>query len=84
MAFLNVRNEDIALEIVQDTVLKGFRSIKALRRPEAFKSWLTQILMHVASDYYNQKAKRKRTQILRIAVNSSCCLRSIMIIVIHQ
>ena len=51
-AFLYSGNEDAAMEIVQETVLKGFRSIKQLREPELFRTWITRILINVSKDYY--------------------------------
>lgn len=37
MACWYVRNEDLALDIVQDSILKGFRSIRSLREARYFK-----------------------------------------------
>mgnify|MGYP002800862039 FL=1 len=54
-AFLYSGNEDAAMEIVQETVLKGFRSIKQLREPELFRTWITRILINVSKDYYRHE-----------------------------
>lgn len=54
-AFLYAGNEDAAMEIVQETVLKGFRSIKQLREPEMFRTWITRILLNVSKDYYRHE-----------------------------
>ena len=43
------------MEIVQETVLKGFRSIKQLREPELFRTWITRILINVSKDYYRHE-----------------------------
>lgn len=51
-AYLYCRNEDAALEIVQETILKGFRFIKKLKEPELFTTWLTRILINASNDYY--------------------------------
>ena len=58
MAWLYVRNEDLALDIVQDSILKGFRSIRSLRKARYFKTWMTRILINTAGD-----ALRKNTGI---------------------
>ena len=50
MAWLYVRNEDLALDIVQDSILKGFRSIRSLREARYFKTWMTRILINTAGD----------------------------------
>ncbi|MCD8155177.1 MAG: sigma-70 family RNA polymerase sigma factor [Clostridiales bacterium] len=47
-AFLYVKNEDDALDIVQECILKAYESMGRLRRPEFFKTWLTRILINCA------------------------------------
>ncbi|MFV0528951.1 MAG: sigma-70 family RNA polymerase sigma factor [Lachnospiraceae bacterium] len=54
-AFLYTKEEDSALDIVQECVLKGFRTIKSLKNPEWFKTWLTRILFNTAHDFYQKK-----------------------------
>lgn len=54
MAYLNSGSEDAALEIVQETVLRGFHAIKTLENPAVFRSWMTTILIHISSDYYKK------------------------------
>lgn len=51
-AFLYSGDEDAAVEIVQETVLKGFRSIRQLREPALFRTWMTRILINVSKDYF--------------------------------
>ena len=53
-AYLYAGNEDAALEIVQETVLRAFRSIRKLREPGLFRSWITRILINVSKDYYKR------------------------------
>lgn len=50
-AFLYLKNEDAALDVVGDCILAGFRNIHKLKRPEYFKTWLTRILFNAAKDY---------------------------------
>lgn len=54
-AYLYCREEDAALEIVQEAILKGFRFIKKLRKPELFTTWMTRILINASSDFYRHK-----------------------------
>ncbi|MCI6465573.1 MAG: sigma-70 family RNA polymerase sigma factor [Faecalicatena sp.] len=54
MAYLHSGTEDAALEIVQETILKGFHSIKTLRNPELFRSWITRILIHISIDFHRK------------------------------
>ncbi|PLR78338.1 RNA polymerase subunit sigma-70 [Bacillus sp. V3-13] len=51
MAFLYVKNEENALDIVQDTIYKAFISIKHLKEPHYFSTWITKILINTALDF---------------------------------
>ena len=53
-AFLYLKNEDAALDVVGDCILAGFRNIRTLRKPEYFKTWLTRILFNAAKDYVSK------------------------------
>lgn len=50
MAFLYMKNEDDALDVVGTTILKAYQSIHKLKNPEWFKTWLTKILIRTALD----------------------------------
>jgi len=54
IAFLYVKNEDAAVEIVQDSVYQGYLKIKTLRNPELFSTWMTRIIMNKAVRYIKQ------------------------------
>ena len=45
-AFLYVKNEQDALDAVQNCVMKGMVAISKLREPAYFKTWLTKILIN--------------------------------------
>lgn len=51
MAFLYVKNEENALDIVQDTIYKAFISIRHLKEPHYFSTWITKILINTALDF---------------------------------
>ncbi|WLD94297.1 sigma-70 family RNA polymerase sigma factor [Alkalihalobacillus sp. AL-G] len=51
MAYLYVKNEDDALDIVQDTICKAFISIKQLKDPHYFSTWISRILINAALDF---------------------------------
>lgn len=51
-AMLSVKNEDIAMDMVGECVLNGYRKIDTLKQPEYFKTWITRILFNTISDYY--------------------------------
>jgi RNA polymerase sigma-70 factor, ECF subfamily len=51
MAYLYVKKEDDALDIVQDTIYKAFISIKQLKEPNYFSTWLSRILINTALNF---------------------------------
>lgn len=50
-AWLLIKNQEDALDIVGDCILRGFHSIHTLKKPEYFRTWLTRILINSAKDY---------------------------------
>ncbi|MCI8665590.1 MAG: sigma-70 family RNA polymerase sigma factor [Dorea sp.] len=50
MAYLYVRNEAAALDAVGSAMLDAYQSIRTLKQPEYFKTWLTRILIRAASN----------------------------------
>lgn len=48
MAFLYMKNEDDALDVVQETVTKAFIHIKTLKGERYFSTWITRILINTA------------------------------------
>lgn len=57
LAYIYMKNEEDAKEIVQETVYKAFINIKKLKNIEAFNGWITKILVNSSMDYIR---KRKR------------------------
>lgn len=57
IAFLHVRNKEDALDVIQESVYKAFISIKKLKNPEFFSTWLVKILIRTA---YKMLEQRKR------------------------
>lgn len=48
MAYIYTKNENDALEVFQETVLKAFTSIQSLNDNRYFSTWLTRILINTA------------------------------------
>lgn len=46
MALLYMGNETMALDAVDEAVYRGLISVKKLRQPEYFETWLTRILIN--------------------------------------
>lgn len=49
-AFVYVKNQEDALDIVQETAYRSFKSIKDLKEPKYFKTWLIRIAISCAID----------------------------------
>lgn len=58
IAFLHMRNENDALDVVHDTVYKAFISINKLRKPEYFRTWISKILINTALDAIKLKQRQ--------------------------
>lgn len=50
VAFMHMKNQDDALEVVHETVYKAFISINGLKKPEYFRTWITRMLINTAID----------------------------------
>ncbi len=48
MAYVYVKNQEDALDIVQETAYKSFSQIKSLKNPKYFKTWLIRIAINNA------------------------------------
>jgi len=57
MAYIYVKNEHDALDIVQETIVKAFASIKNLKEDSYFSTWITRILINTALDFIQKNKK---------------------------
>lgn len=51
IAYSYVKDENKALDIMQECAYKGFLNINKLKNPNIFKTWITRILINTAIDY---------------------------------
>lgn len=56
-AFVYVKNQSDALDVVQETAYRSFKSIKNLKEPKYFKSWLIRIAISCAIDLLRMQKK---------------------------
>ncbi|WP_113928501.1 sigma-70 family RNA polymerase sigma factor [Bacillus sp. P14.5] len=56
-AFLYTKNKDDSLDIVQETIYKALISIKNLKEPTYFSSWLMRILINKSLDFIKKRKK---------------------------
>lgn len=57
MAYVYVKNEGDALDVVQEVAYRSFKKIGSLRSPEFFKSWLIRIAITCAIDVVRKNKK---------------------------
>jgi len=56
-AFAYVKNKEEAMDIVSETVYKAYISIKKLKEPSLFNTWLTRILINTSLDSINKNKR---------------------------
>lgn len=56
-AFAYVKEEETALDIVQEVVCKAYKSIENLREPKFFNTWIMRIAINISTGFYNKKNK---------------------------
>ena len=56
-AFSYVKNQDMALDVLQETTVQGLLSIHNLREPQYFKTWITRILYNCAMQMYRKSSR---------------------------
>lgn len=55
VAYLRLGDEELALDMVSETIVRGYEHIHKLRQVEYFKTWLVRILLNVINDYYRDR-----------------------------
>ena len=55
-AYAYVRNEQDALDVYQEAIYTAYISIKSLKKPESFNSWITKILVFKAIDFIRKES----------------------------
>lgn len=61
-AFLYVKNEADALDIVQDSVIKIMTKIDSLTQPEFFTTWAVRIVIHTSLDLLRRPSRQVLTE----------------------
>ena len=61
-ARLILRDPELARDVVQETLLRAWRSLPGLRDPDVFDAWLNRLLTHAAID----EARRRRRRVIEV------------------
>ncbi len=56
-AFSYVRNEQDALDIYQDTIYQAYISLRTLKKPESFQSWIVRMLVFKSIDFIRKESR---------------------------
>ncbi|WP_055665393.1 sigma-70 family RNA polymerase sigma factor [Desnuesiella massiliensis] len=56
-AFSYVGNKEDALDIVQESVYKAYTSLKRLKEPKLFNTWITRIIINCSIDHIRKNKK---------------------------
>lgn len=67
-AWLYVKNEQDALDVMQETAFRAFKSIRTLKEPKYLKTWLTRIVINCALDRLRKDGRLRCTE-LNVAEN---------------
>lgn len=57
IAYSYVKDENKALDIMQECAYKGFLNVHKLKNINIFKTWITRVLINVAIDYLKKDSK---------------------------
>ncbi|WP_102272249.1 sigma-70 family RNA polymerase sigma factor [Cytobacillus massiliigabonensis] len=60
-AYSYVRNEQDALDIYQETIYKAYTSLKTLKKPASFQSWIIKILIFKSIDFIRKESRHFTT-----------------------
>ncbi len=56
IAYSYIKDEQKALDILQETTSKGLINVSKLKEPQFFKTWITRILINIAIDYSKKES----------------------------
>ena len=59
LAKVKIKSEEDVEDVVQETMIKSFISIRKLKSNKAFKKWIVQILFNNCKRYFKKKERRE-------------------------
>ena len=70
-AYAYVNNKEDALDIVQESVYKAYTSIKKLKEPKFFNTWITRIVINCSIDLVRKNKKLKISKEEELMINGA-------------
>lgn len=62
-AWLYVKNEQDALDVMQEAAFRAFKSIRTLKEPKYLKTWLTRIVINCSLDRLRKDGRLRCTEL---------------------
>lgn len=57
IAKARIRNDEDVYDVIQETMITAFNSIKKLKKTESFKPWIIKILINTSNNLYKKSKK---------------------------
>ena len=57
VSFMYLKNENDALDCIHEAIIKAIKSLKNLKEPQYFNTWITRITINVCKDYIKKNSK---------------------------
>jgi len=59
VAKVRLKNDDDVFDVIQETMLLAYKSLKKLKHNKYFKTWVIKILINECNKFYNKSLKKK-------------------------
>jgi RNA polymerase sigma-70 factor, ECF subfamily len=60
--YLDTGDTHLAEDLLQETMMRAFQSVRRLQRADEFRSWLLKIAQNVLTDSIRNRSRQKRTE----------------------
>lgn len=57
VSFMYLKNENDDLDCIHEAIIKAIKSLKNLKEPQYFNTWITRITINVCKDYIKKNSK---------------------------
>ncbi len=71
IAKTRIKNDDDIYDVIQETMIIAFKSIKKLKKVESFKPWIIKILINTSNNLYKKSNKNNIISLDKIGDYSS-------------
>lgn len=71
IAKTRIKNDEDIYDVIQETMIIAFSSIKKLKKIESFKSWIIKILINTSNSTYKKVSKNKIISLEKVEAYSS-------------